>query len=441
MSRSVSVFGLGYVGSVTTGCLASLGNNVIGVDLQPSKVEAINSGKSPVLENRLADLIAEGRRAGRVHATDNTAQAVDDSEISFICVGTPSLRNGQLDVSAVARVCKDIGEALRRKSGNHLVVLRSTVLPGTTEAIVIPALERASGKAADKDFGVCMNPEFLREGTAVSDFFEPPFTVVGTRDESNLGPIRDLYDWVPAELFESELAVAEMVKYMCNGFHALKVAFANEIGTLCRDLHINAQEVTEIFKADTRLNISSAYLTPGFAFGGSCLPKDLAALMYCAKQTDSNLPLLGSILPSNELHLDRAVEMVLRTGRRKVGILGLSFKAGTDDLRESPQVQLAKRLLGEGCQIQIWDPVVALGRLIGSNKQFIEEHIPHLGELLNDSLEEVIDAADLVVLGTPDVDLGILAAHIREDQLVVDLVNFNKADRPELSGQYSGICW
>lgn len=441
MSKSVSVFGLGYVGSVTAGCLAHMGNQVIGVDLEPSKVDAINSGRSPVLEARLADLVAEGKSDGKITATSDAKQAVNDSEISFICVGTPSLRNGKLDVSAVGRVCRDIGEALKGKSQPHLVVVRSTVLPGTTEETVIPELEKASGKRADESFGVCMNPEFLREGTAVADFFEPPFTVVGTRDVASLGPFRELYGWVPNEIFETDLAVAEMVKYMCNGFHALKVAFANEIGTLCRDLSIDAQEVTEIFKSDTRLNISPAYLAPGFAFGGSCLPKDLRALMYCAKQTDASLPLLDSILPSNEAHVDRAVEMVLRTGKRKIGMLGLSFKAGTDDLRESPHVQLAKRLLGEGCQIQIWDPVVALGRLIGSNKHFIENHIPHLGELLHDSLEEIVDAADLIVLGTSDIDMEAFVASVRDDQLVIDLVNLDKASRPELGGKYSGICW
>jgi GDP-mannose 6-dehydrogenase len=441
MSKSVSIFGLGYVGSVTAGCLTRSGHRVIGVDLQPDKVSTINSGRSPVLEAGLNALIDEGRSTGQLSATSDVRKAVTESDVSFICVGTPSMRNGQLDVTAVARVCGEIGAAIRDKDEPHMVVVRSTVTPGTTRQVVIPELEQASGKRADADFGVCFNPEFLREGSAVADFFEPPFTVIGSRDATTLDPIRELYAWAPGQTFETTLEVAEMVKYTCNTFHALKVAFANEIGTLCRELAVDSQEVTRIYTSDTRLNISPAYLNPGFAFGGSCLPKDLRALLYRAKETDARLPLLESILPSNEEHVDRAVEMVLHAGGRKVGLLGLSFKSGTDDLRESPQVQLAKRLIGEGCEVQIWDPAVSLGRLIGSNKKFIEDYLPHIGSLLRDDLSDVVEDAEVLVVGTPDVDTRELENSARDDQVVIDLINLDKAKRPRFGGRYHGICW
>lgn len=441
MTKSVSVLGLGYVGSVTAACLAHKGNRIIGVDINPVKVQALNSGRSPVLEAQVDEFIDEGRQLGTLTATTETKRAVHDSEISIICVGTPSLRNGKLDTSVIERVCRDIGEALREKTTPHLVVLRSTVLPGTAETVVIPTLEGSTGKSADDDFFVCVNPEFLREGSAVVDFLQPSFTVLGGRKPEHLAPLLDLYTWVSSPVFETSLATAEMVKYACNSFHALKVVFANEIGSLCKSLSVDADEVTKIFTADTRLNISPAYLKPGFSFGGSCLPKDVRALMYRAKEVDMNLPLLASILPSNEEHLERAAEMILITNRKRIALLGLSFKSGTDDLRESPQVELVKRLIGEGCEIQIWDPEVALGRLIGSNRQYIEDHIPHIGSLLNDDLYEVLDAAEVIVLATTAVDHEALRARVRDDQVVIDLINLEKAKRPEIAGSYGGICW
>jgi GDP-mannose 6-dehydrogenase len=417
----VSVFGLGYVGAVTAACLAHKGHEVIGVDVNPLKIEMMESGQAPVLEPRLKELIEEGHRSAKLHATTETYSAVQESDISFICVGTPSLRNGCLDLSSVKRSCQDIGDALRSKKDFHLLVIRSTVLPGTAMSVVIPAIEGASGKRGGIDFGVCSNPEFTREGCAVADFLNPAITVLGADDLSHLEALRVLYRDTPGQIFETSLGEAEMVKYVCNVFHALKVTFANEIGSLCAQLNLDARTITEIFTADKKLNISKAYLDPGFAFGGSCLPKDIRALAYRAKQLDLDLPLLRAVLPSNKAHLDRAVEAVLETKCKKVGVLGLSFKSGTDDLRESPSVQLIKRLLGEGCDVQVWDKDVSIGRLTGSNRQYIQEEIPHIGARLSTKLEDVIEQAEVVVIGTDTLDNETLRAAIRPDQSVVDL--------------------
>jgi len=441
MGRSISVFGLGYVGSVSATCLASKGNLVLGVDLNPAKVQAMDSGQSPIIEEGLGEILSAANRACHLHATTDAVKAVHQTEISFICVGTPSLRNGQLDLSGVERVCEDIGRALRTKSTFHWVVLRSTVLPGTTERVVVPMLEKASGKKAGRDFAVCYNPEFLREGTAIKDFFHPPFTVLGAQDIAHLAPLKELYGFTNAKIFEGLIPTAEMVKYVCNAFHAVKVGFANEFGVLAKHLGVDAEEVTKIFTSDTSLNISPAYLSPGFAFGGSCLPKDLRALVHCAKQHDVRVPLLESILPSNTEHIERVVENIVHKGKRKVGVLGLSFKPGTDDLRESPLVHLVKRLLGEGCQLQVWDTNVMLGRLVGSNRQFIDEFIPHIGVLLKENMQEVIQGAEVIIVGTRAVDRETLLQTLRPDQLVIDLVNLDKSRRPSGKTEYEGVCW
>jgi GDP-mannose 6-dehydrogenase len=441
MKRKVSIFGLGYVGSVTAACLAQKGHEVLGVDLSLDKVKILESGHSPIVEAGMEELVVSGRQACRLHATTDTVSAVLGSEISLICVGTPSQHNGKLDLSHIKRVSCEIGQVLRRKQDFHLIVLRSTVLPGTTESVVIPILEEASGKREGSDFAVCFNPEFIREGTAVADFWSPPFTVFGASKPCHLGALRDLYDGLPGGVFETSLAAAEMVKYVCNAFHAMKVGFANELGTLCKSLSIDTQVVTEIFTSDRRLNISPAYLSPGFAFGGSCLPKDVRALVYRAKELDLHLPLLEGILPSNCQHIQRAVEAVLRTGIRRVGVLGLSFKAGTDDLRESPLVHLIKQLIGEGLQIRIWDHDVSLGRLVGSNRRYIEEVIPHIGSLLCSTLEEVVQTVDMVLIGTKAVDPRTLGELLRPEQTVIDLVNLDLASRPHGPFEYEGICW
>src|SRR2546428_2286100 len=441
MNRSISIFGLGYVGSVTAACLAHKGYSVIGVDLSPAKVELLKSGRSPIVEPRMSELVTACHQDCRLQATTDSAAAVMNSEISFLCVGTPSLRSGKLDLGHISPVCEEIGRTLARKNSFHLVVLRSTVLPGTAVTIVIPTLEKASGKRMGKDFGVCVNPDFMRGGTAVADFLDPAMTIIGAADSRHVSLLRELYSWAPGRIFETSFTSAEMVKYVCNAWHALKVSFSNEVGTLAKQLDVDAEAVMEIFAADTKLNISSSYLKPGFAFGGSCLPKDVRALNYRAKELDLKLPLFDAIIPSNQEHLERAVEMVLATGKKRIGLLGLSFKAATDDLRESPQVQLVKRLLGEGSQIQIWDDNVSLGRLIGSNREYIEQVIPHIGTLLSNELGQVLAAAEVVVLGTRSIKNEELQKHLRPDHIVIDLVNLEKARRPAASPHYEGICW
>ena len=418
--KRISVFGLGYVGAVTAACLARAGHRVVGVDVNPAKVQMFDSGRAPVVEPGLDDIIAQNRKASRLNGTTSHAFAVGESQISFICVGTPSLPNGQLDLSSVIRTCEQIGAALRSKNEFHWVVLRSTVLPGTVRSLAIPTLEAASGKRAGIDFAVCVNPEFTREGSAVDDFSNS-MTVLGADDPVHLLPLRELYHGISDHILETSLEVAEMVKYVCNAFHALKITFANEIGAICRHMDVDEQAVMKIFMADTRLNISTAYLTPGFAFGGSCLPKDLRALTYCAKQLDLNAPLLRAITPSNQAHLDRAVDAVLAMNRKRVAVLGLSFKSGTDDLRESPSVQLVKRLLGEGCQIKIWDREVSLGRLVGSNREFIEKQIPHIGALLSADLEGAIADAETIVVITKALDTERLLNLRRPGQIIIDL--------------------
>ena len=441
MTLAISVFGLGYVGSVSAACFASMGHQVIGVDVNPAKVEMVEGGRSPIIEASMKELVAEGNRACRLHATTDSTVAVLESDISFVCVGTPSLRNGKLDLSHIEKVAREIAAALKQKKSAHTFVLRSTVLPGTVESIVLPVLEQVSGRRAGTDFTVVYNPEFMREGSAVADFLQPPYTILGAQDLSHLAPLRELYQQTPGKVFETSIAVAEMVKYLSNAFHAVKVVFANEVGTLCKHLNVDAQAVTEIFTSDARLNISPAYLSPGFAFGGSCLPKDVRALMYKAKELDLKLPMLESLLPSNSEHVERAVEAVMRTGKRKIAQLGLSFKAGTDDLRESPQVQLVKRLLGEGYEVRVWDQDVSLGRLAGSNRQYIEEVIPHIGSLLSSDLKDVVGWGEVVIVGNKSVKKDELSSYLRTDQIVIDLVNLNKKFRADSTSSYEGICW
>ena len=440
MSKRVSIFGLGYVGSVTAACLASKGHSVIGVDMSALKVEQLDAGQSPIVEPGLKELVDQAHRAGLLRATTDSSAAVMQTDISFLCVGTPSLRSGKLDLGHVEPVCREIGRVLKNKSSFHLVVLRSTVLPGTAESIVVPALEQTSGKGLGEGFGVCVNPEFMREGSAIADFMEPSMTIIGSSDARHAGLLRELYSWTPGKIFETSFRSAEMVKYVCNAWHAVKVAFANEVGTLAKELKVDAESVTEIFTADNRLNISPAYLKPGFAFGGSCLPKDVRALNYRAKELDLDLPLFSSLMPSNDQHLQRAIQMVLDTGKKKVAILGLSFKAATDDLRESPQVQLVKQLLGEGCAIRIWDDNVSLGRLIGSNREYIENAIPHIGSLLETDLGQILKNAEVVVIATRGIARDQLQAHLRPDHVVLDLVNLEAARRPT-AANYEGICW
>lgn len=441
MGLSVSIFGMGYVGSVSAACFASMGHKVIGVDVSRAKVEMMASGKTPIVEARMAELVAEAHKAGLLHATTDATEAVLNSEVSFVCVGTPSLKNGKLDLSHIESVAREIGEAIGKKKTPHVFVLRSTVLAGTTETVVLPTLEKASGKKCGKDFTVCYNPEFMREGSAVADFLNPPYTILGASDKQHLAPLRELYKTTPGTMYETTIPVAEMVKYFSNCYHALKVGFANEMGTMCKHLGVDAHEVTKIFTSDTKLNISPAYLFPGFAFGGSCLPKDLRAITYKAKELDLKLPLLESLMPSNAEHVDRAVEMVMATGKKKIAQLGLSFKAGTDDLRESPQVQLIKRLMGEGLEVKVWDEDVSLGRLAGSNRQYIEEVIPHIGSVLSADLEATLRSAEVVILGNKSASKEQLSKYLRPEQIVIDLIHLDRTKRPEGAKTYEGICW
>ena len=436
----VSVFGLGYVGSVTAACLSGRGHKVTGIDVAKAKVELMAAGKTPILEPGIQEIMDDSHSKGLLSATLDVDKAVRETDISFICVGTPSLPNGKLDLRGIRQVCSQIGSSLKSKAEFHIVVTRSTVLPGTTADVITVELEAASGKKAGKDFGVATNPEFLREGTAIQDFLKPPMTVLGVNDSRSEAVLRELYSWVPAELFAVPVYAAEMVKYACNTFHALKVTFANEIGTLCKHAGVDTEGVTRIFHSDRELNISTYYLNPGFAFGGSCLPKDVRALAYLGKELDCSLPLIESILPSNQEHLERAARAILARGKKKIGMLGLSFKSGTDDLRESPQVLLIKKLIGEGCQPRIWDENVYLGRLIGSNRQYIEDNIPHIGSLLSNNLEEVVGGSEIVVISTR-IDNARVEPLLRPDHIVIDLISLHKQNRVRHDGEYEGICW
>jgi GDP-mannose 6-dehydrogenase len=436
----ISVFGLGYVGSVSAGCLAALGHEVIGVDVNPMKVDLINTGQSPVIEAGLDALIAKGIETGRLRADMRACETVAGSDVSLICVGTPSDSNGDLDLTFVERVCQEIGQALANKEGYHAVVVRSTMLPGSTEERVIPILEKASGRQAGRDFGVSFNPEFLREGTAVYDFHHPPFSLIGQYDDRGAKVVADLYAKIDAPMLIVPLRVAEMVKYVNNAFHALKVVFANELGNICKRQGIDSHQVMDIFCMDEKLNLSSSYLKPGFAFGGSCLPKDLRALLYHAHRLDLSLPVLEAILPSNELQVRRGFELIRRTGKKKVGVLGFSFKAGTDDLRESPLVELIEMLIGKGYYVQIYDRNVSLARLHGANKVYIEREIPHIASLMCNSLDEVLANSDVIVIGNKPPEFRDVPQRARQGQIVIDLVRIVK-DVDQLDVQYEGICW
>jgi GDP-mannose 6-dehydrogenase len=418
----IGIFGLGYVGSVMAACLARLGHHVIGVDTNLAKVDALNEGVNLLVEPDLDEVVASEHRAGRLQATSDPVMAVHNADISFVCVGTPSLRAGKLDLSSVERLSEQLGAALATKNEWHTVVVRSTVLPGTIETIVVPTIERYSGKAVEKDFVVCSNPEFIREGTAIKDFFQPPFTVMGATDSRWLAPLKDIYSSLPARIFETSLRTAEMVKYACNTFHALKVDFANEIGTLSHELGVDGNEVMEIVCADTKLNISKAYLKPGFAFGGSCLPKDVAALVHCARQMDLTVPLLQAILPSNQAHVDRALEAIAAHGKKRIGLLGLSFKSGTDDLRESAALQLIKRLIGDGCQVLVYDPSVSQTFIQGANRHFAESEIPHIFSLIRPTMDEVVRYSDVIVIANSDQEFLGIRDLITDSQEIVDLV-------------------
>lgn len=434
---NVNIFGMGYVGCVSAACLAQNGHTVTGIDIDETKVRILNDGKSPIIEPGLNDLIRTAVSNGKLKAT---LDKIPPADVFMVCVGTPSNENGSLNLTYLKKVVQQIGEFLRDFNHYTVVNVRSTVLPGTIDETVIPILENASNKRAGKDFGVCMNPEFLREGSALEDYHDPPFTMIGELDARSGEIVAQLYENVDAEIIRSEVRVAEMVKYSCNAFHAVKVTFANEVGNICKKFGIDSHAVMEIFCKDDRLNLSPYYLKPGFSFGGSCLPKDLRALLHTAKTVDLDTPLLSSVLPSNEHQIDVAFKMIRKTRKKRIGILGLSFKAGTDDLRESPMVELIEKLIGKGYSLHIYDKEVSMARIFGSNKRYIESAIPHISSLMRETPEAVIKESDVIVFGNKFADHEALLSQVNGEKHVIDLVKVS-SDKASLNGQYEGICW
>lgn len=437
---NITVLGLGYVGCISAGCLAQRGHRVFGVDVNPVKVDLINQGRSPIVEKHIEEIISEAVAAKCLSATTDVTAAIEQSDATMICVGTPSLENGSLDLQYIRAVAKDIGRALRHRDDYHVVGVRSTMLPGTMETVVKPLIEAESGKRAGEEFGMCINPEFLREGSAVYDYQHPPFTLIGAWHKRDGDLYESLYRDIDSPIIRTDVRTAEAVKYACNAFHALKVSFANEIGLFCKAMNIDSHEVMDIFVQDRQLNISEKYLRPGFAFGGSCLPKDLRAFLHKAKTMDLDLPVMQAILPSNDHHIDRAFRAIQQSGRKKVGILGLSFKAGTDDLRESPMVRLAERLLGKGYQLRIYDQNVSMAKVIGANRQFIEQVIPHISTLLVTDMDAVLTHAELLVVGNNSAEYRDIVRQAADTRPVIDLVRIEQ-DISQMNGHYQGICW
>jgi len=437
---NISIFGLGYVGAVSLACLARDGHSVIGVDIDAAKLELIRAGKTPVVEEGMVELMARVAESGRVAVTTDVRRAVRASDVSLICVGTPSAPNGSQDQSSVLKLAHELGGAMREKSEEHVFVFRSTLVPGTVEDLLTPIIERESGKRNGKDFHVCFQPEFLREGTSIRDYDKPPYTIVGASADAPVARLKDLFGHLPCEFHATSIRAAEMVKYCCNNFHALKITFANETARLCEALGVDPFQVMDLVCKDKQLNISPAYLKPGFAFGGSCLPKDLRATLYLAKTRDVELPMLGGVVTSNRTHIEHAIGKVLSSGRRRVGMIGLSFKTGTDDLRESPLVLIAEQFIGKGLSLLVYDPEVHLSRLLGANRRFIEQHVPHIGSLIRGDIESVIAESDILVVGLSGAPiLDALAREVREDQIVLDFVNIPPGRIPR--GKVVGLCW
>lgn len=436
----ISIFGLGYVGCVTAGCLAREGHTVTGVDVNRVKVDMINGGRSPIVEPGLDELLTNAVQSQHIQATLDGQAAVHHTNLSIVCVGTPSNENGSLNLQYIQNVCREIGQGLASKPEYHVVVIRSTVLPGTVEGKLIPILERYSAKRAGADFGVCMNPEFLREGSAIADYYKPSHIIIGELDQRSGDVVQQIYQGIDAPLVRTSISTAEMVKYADNAFHALKVVFANEIGNICKAHGVDGQEMMEIFCQDTRLNLSPYYLRPGFAFGGSCLPKDLRALLYRARERDLDCPTLNSVLISNQHQTQRGITMIERTRRKKIGILGLSFKAGTDDVRESPMVTLIETLVGRGYQVLVYDELVEPDKLIGANRSFLEREIPHIASLMKTSVNDVVTASEVVVIANNSPAFRDIATMLNEDQVLIDLVGIGR-ENSEIRGTYEGICW
>lgn len=439
----VSVLGLGYVGCVSAACLAELGNTVIGLDVDERKLAPLREGRSPIVEPGLAELVKKGVDEGRLTVTDEYESAIRGSDVSLVCVGTPSTDSGSPNLDYTRRVCSQIAAVIARKDDFHTVVFRSTIPPGTVEDEMIPILERESGKKEGEDFGVCFNPEFLREASAVKDFYKPPKIVIGERTPgSRAGDVlAELYETIDAPLARVQIRVSEMVKYADNCFHALKVCFANEIGNLCKAVGVpDSHQVMKVFCLDTQLNLSPYYLKPGFAFGGSCLPKDLRAVVRMSHETGIECPVLSAALPSNQIQIERAVEYIRQTGKRKVGVLGMSFKAETDDLRESPIIQVVSTLIGKGYELCIYDRNISWTELFGSNLGFLEHELPYAEKIKAESVDELLERSEIIVVANPADEFKDVPRRMRGDQVMVDLVRILD-DPSEATGEYIGISW
>jgi len=436
----ISIFGLGYVGAVSLACLARDGHSVLGVDIDTTKLELIKKGVTPIIEEGMEQLMQDVASSGLVDVTNDASYAVENTELSFICVGTPSLPNGGQDQSAMLRLCEQLGKAMKDKDGYHVFVIRSTVSPGLVEGSIKNILEEHSGKKVGEHFGLCFQPEFLREGSSIKDYDNPPYTVVGGDSERSVAVLRDLFGNLPCEFVATTISNAEMLKYCCNVFHALKATFANEIGRVCQSLNVDSHAVMDLVCRDTQLNISRAYMRPGFAFGGSCLPKDLRALARVAQDNDVQIPMLSAVLPSNKLHIENAMDAVLASGKKSIAMIGLSFKSGTDDLRESPLVVMAEQFIGKGFSLKIYDPEVNVARLVGANRRYIEESIPHISSLMCDDNVEMIKESEIIIIGLSDPDLlEDLYSNSQAEHFILDLIGI--PDRDKLSGEYHGVCW
>jgi GDP-mannose 6-dehydrogenase len=436
---NVSIFGLGYVGCVSLGCLAKKGHTIVGVDLNKTKVDFINQGKAPIIEQDIDELISEQHKAGRVSATSDAYEAVANSQVSIICVGTPSTDNGHLDLSAIFKVAKEIGACLKQKQSFHVITIRSTVLPGTNEKVT-KILEETSGKERGKSFAVVSNPEFLREGSAVRDYFNPPYTIIGSDNKKAVELIDKLYRDIEAPFIATDIKVAELMKYVNNAFHATKVVFANEIGNICSKIGVDSHKLMSIFCKDTKLNISPYYLKPGFSYGGSCLPKDLKALKTIAHDHYLECPTIESIEKSNENHKRVVLEQILQFGKEKIGFLGVSFKGGTDDLRNSPIVDILEVLLGKGFDVRIFDQNVQIAKLVGANKEYILKKIPFIAKFIVSAEDEIISHSDIIIIVNHDKDFRPLLNRAPKNKIVFDLVNYNFENRSALE-HYKGLSW
>jgi GDP-mannose 6-dehydrogenase len=438
----ISIFGLGYVGAVSLACLSRDGHQVTGVDIDRTKLDLIAAGKTPVVEEGMVDLMKAVAASGRVHVTTDAEQAVLDTDISLVCVGTPSATNGSQDQGAILNLAELMGAALARKTKPHVVVFRSTLVPGTVEDVLRPIIEKRSGKKDGVDFYLCFQPEFLREGSSIRDYDKPPFTIVGANHAYAGDRLKELFGHLPCKFIETSVRSAEMMKYTCNNFHALKITFANETARLCHALGVDSFEVMDLVCQDTQLNISRAYMKPGFAFGGSCLPKDLRATSYLAKMRDVEVPMLSAILQSNNEHLALAYRMVMASGKKRIGFVGLSFKTGTDDLRESPMVTLAEQLIGKGLQLSIYDPEVHLSQLLGANRRYIEQHLPHIGQLVRADITSVIAESEMLVVGIGgETVFKALREHLKPGQQVLDLVGLPAGTVHQAQVSVDGLCW